>query len=181
MEYISRSGSSKLPKYLEKWKVDKLIKEAEKESRRDHLIIMLLFRTGVRVSELTNLRKKDVKENTIIVRGGKGDKDRSVPIEQELKTALGWHIENKYYNDLLFDMTRQNVNRILKKYGEEVKEIEEIYPHKLRHSYAVHCLNSGMNIRELQKLLGHSDISTTMIYLDLVDKDIEESFKKVDW
>jgi integrase/recombinase XerD len=166
---------------MAKWKVDKLIEEAEKESRRDHLIIMLLFRTGIRVSELTNLKKKDIKENTIMIRGGKGDKDRSVPIEQELKTALGWHTDRLNNNDLLFDMTRQNVNRICKKYAAEVEEIEEIYPHKLRHSFAVHCLKNGMNVRELQKLLGHSDISTTMIYLDIIDKDIEESFKKVNW
>jgi len=181
MGYNHKSSRKKLPKYMEKWKVDKLLKEAEKESKRDHLIIMLLFRTGIRVSELTNLRKRDIKETTLLVRGGKGDKDRSVPIEQELKTALSWYTDTMNNNELLFDMTRQNVSRILKKYAEDIEEIQKIYPHKLRHSFAINCLKNDMNVRELQKLLGHSDISTTMIYLDLIDKDIEESFKKVEW
>ena len=82
--------------------------------------------------------------------------------------------------DLLFPIGGRQIRNIIKQYTpDELKK--EIHPHTLRHSFAVHCLNSGMNVRALQKILGHSDLKTTAIYLDIVGKDIKDEFKKVIW
>ena len=181
MGYRSNSSSQKLPKYMEKWKVDKLLDKSKRENQRDHLMILTMWKTGVRVSELTAIRKKDIRDGMLIVRGGKGDKDRSIPLEDDLETGLLQRTSNMTYRDKIFDMTRQNVNRILKKYAEDIDEIDEIFPHMLRHSFAVHLLKEGADIVTLNKLLGHTDLNTTKVYLDLTREDVKEIFNKVEW
>lgn len=176
-----RSNSGKLPKYIGKCKVDKLLEEAKKESRRDHLLLLTLFRTGVRVSELINIRKKDIQDGVLMVREGKGKKDRAIPLEENLETLLGYRISDMTYYEKVFDMTRQNVDRIVKKYAERVADIPKISAHILRHSFAVHLLKQGADIVTLNKLLGHKDLNTTKVYLDLTREDVKEIFKKVEW
>jgi len=80
-------------------------------------------------------------------------------------------------DDMLFPLSTAQIRNIVHWYEGE----EKVKPHTFRHSFAVHCLKSGMNIRSLQKILGHSDLATTAVYLDLVGKDVLDDFKKVDW
>lgn len=177
MSYNKNKRPDKLPKYLEKVKVKKMVAHSDKKKKRDKLILNMLYQTGLRVSELIELKKKDIKENRLLVRSGKGGKDRYIPLKPILKRSLSWFVDELLGKDLIFNMTRQNVYRIVKKHGAVIEE--NVYPHKLRHTFAIMCLKGGMHIRELQILLGHSDVSTTMIYLDVLDRDIEKSFEKV--
>lgn len=172
-------NSNEIPKYIGKSKVEKLMKKADENDYRDHLIIKTLFHTGVRVSELTKLEKRDIKQDALIVRDGKGGKDRAVTIDQDIRSDLRGWARQKGKREKLFDMTRQNVYRIIKKYAREIGDIEiNISPHTLRHSYAVHCLKSGCRLTSVARWLGHSDINTTRIYLQLVGEDLKEDHAK---
>jgi len=177
-----QSQTKTLPKYLSREVIEQVIAKAKhdtgKHGRRNHLILLILWRTGLRGEELSNLRKKDIETDSLIVRGGKGGKDRMVPLDSELVNMLGIYCDAMKTEDHLFNVSVRQVRNIVYKYKIEGYDI---HPHTFRHSYAVYCLKSGMNLRTLQKILGHSGLNTTQIYLDLVGSDIKEEFGKVKW
>lgn len=181
---MKKQGSSwdKLPKYLKKKDIKKILENAKENRKRDYLMILTLYRTGLRVSELTSIRKQDLdlKEQLLTVRDGKGGKDRVVPIEDELANLIGFYTDDMTSKDKLFDISNRQVGRICKKYAPDHLE-ERVSPHKFRHSFGVHCVKEGMNLRTIQKILGHSDLSTTQVYLDLAGEDVKEDFDKVEW
>lgn len=158
--------------------IDNANHDTGKHGRRNHLIILTLFQTGLRVSELVNLRKKDIQEDNLIVRGGKGGRDRVIPIKNDLRNILLVFSDQMNAEDYLFKLTDRQVRNIIKKY--EISGYHA-HPHTLRHSFAVHCLRGGMNIRALQMILGHSSLGTTQIYLDLVGSDLKDEYKKINW
>ena len=162
--------------YLEKIKVDEMLERARADNRRNYLIISTLWKTRIRNLELTNLKKKDIKPDEITIRQGKGRKDRIVPIDASLFDLLNFYASNINLEDLLFPLSDMSIRNI-DKYEGAIKT----HPHSLRHSFAVHCLKQGMNIRSLQKILGHKDLNTTAEYLDLIAEDIKEDYKKVKW
>lgn len=178
---VSRKGmrkSKKLPKYLDKQKVDEMLQRASNDNKRNYLILLTLWRTGIRNSELINLKKRDIKTDELIVRQGKGHKDRIVPLDKHVSDLLQFHSGKMALDDRLFPLTSAQIRNIVHKYqpdGEIVK------PHNLRHSFAVYCLKQNVNLRSLQKILGHTDLTTTAVYLDLVAKDIKEDLLKVEW
>ena len=167
-----------LPKYLTKQKIE-LILDRARPNKRDYVLLLTLWRTGLRVSELTNLKKRDIdyEEHRIIVHQGKGNRDRWVPLAGYLGDLLSFHMSNMNLDDIIFPISSTQVRNITHKYQGE----ENLHPHTFRHSYAVHCLKNGVNIRVLQKLLGHEDLSTTAVYLDLVGVDIMKEFSKMEW
>jgi len=158
--------------------IDKARNEQKKHSQRNFIILMTLARTGMRVSDLVNLKKQDITRTNIIIRQGKGKKDRVVPLEKELSYLLGLFTDAMKPRDKVFTMSDRQVRNIVYKYAPEGMDV---HPHTLRHSFAVHCLKEGMNIRSLQKILGHSNLNTTAVYLDVVGADIQEDFGKVTW
>lgn len=135
------------------------------ENLRDRVVLELLYGSGLRVSELVNLRLSDIGRDVIKIEG-KGRKERFVPISSQAKSIINMYIEErkkiKPKSDHLIlnkkgkKMTRQGIWFVLKKYG--------FYPHLLRHSFATHLVKRGMNIRYVQIMLGHSNLSTTEIY-----------------
>lgn len=168
------------PKYLTEREVSLILHNAKSDSFRNYLIILTLWRTGVRASELISIRKNDIDfaNGTILIRKGKGNKDRIIPVENELGNLLGLYTDQISYRDIVYPLSRRQLNNIVKKYlPNEIKASV----HTFRHSFAVHCLKKGMNVRTLQKILGHSSLQTTQIYLDIISKDIKDDFKKVDW
>jgi len=167
-----------LPKYISKEEISNMMDKAKKDRYRNYIILLTLSRTGMRVSELVNLRKRDIVDNTIIVRQGKGKKDRVVPLESELENILGLYADAKSPRDKLFLLTDRQIRNIVGKYAPDGLNV---HPHTLRHSFAVHCLKQGMNIRSLQKILGHSSLTTTQVYLDVVGKDVADDFRGVTW
>jgi len=166
-----------LPKYLTKTKVDEILNKARERSTKDYLILVTMFRTGMRCSDLVNIIKRDVHVDEITVRLGKGKKDRVIPIDKGLYDLLMLHSASLNLEDKLFPVTESRIRQICNKY----KGHEGLHPHMLRHSYAVHCIKSGMNVRVLQKILGHNELSTTAVYLDLVADDLKEEHKKIMW
>lgn len=171
-----------LPKFISIEEISNMLSRAKNEGKkfsyRNYIILMTLSRTGMRASEIVKLRKRDITEKTIIVREGKGKKDRVIPLENELSGLLGLYTDRLTPKDFVFKMSSRQIRNIVYKYAS--KDLD-VHPHTLRHSFAVHCLKSGMNIRSLQKTLGHSSLNTTQVYLDVVGKDIVEDFGKVIW
>jgi len=168
----------KLPKYLEKTKIDDMLERSRNDNKRNYLILLTLWRTGIRNSELVNLKKRDIKDDELTIRQGKGHKDRIVPLANHLSDLLQYHMAKIPLNERIFPITTAQIRNIVHRYqpgGEVVK------PHTFRHSFAVHCLKQGMNLRSLQKILGHTDLATTAVYLDLVAKDIKEDYLKIEW
>jgi len=169
----------KLPKYLVKTKIDEMIELARNDNKRNYLILLTLWRTGIRNSELVNLRKRDIKfeEGRVIIHQGKGNKDRWIPLDKALADLLSYHTGDMSLDDHIFPLSTAQIRNIVHSYeGDEV-----VKPHSFRHSFAVYCLRNGMNVRVLQKVLGHRDLATTAIYLDLIGEDIMNDFKKVVW
>jgi len=176
------STPKKLPKFVSKEVIEQMLDNArhdkDKHSTRNHLIMLFLWHTGVRGAECIKLRKRDVLSDSIMVRGGKGGKDRTVPIDPELSGLLRMYTDTMKADDTVFPITSRQLRNIIYKYRVSGYDI---HPHTFRHSFAVYCLNQGMNIKALQRILGHGGLNTTSIYLDLVGSDIKESYAKVDW
>jgi len=168
----------KLPKYISKEEITSMLDKAKKDRYRNFILLLTLWRTGLRVSELVNLRKCDIQDDAIFVKQGKFKKDRIIPLESELSNLLGLYVDRLHHKDKLFPLTDRQIRNITYKYS---PDYFNVHPHTFRHSFAVHCLKNGMNLRSLQKILGHTSLATTQVYLDIVGKDIKEDFGKVEW
>ena len=145
---------------------------------RDHALVELLYATGVRVSELINLKLSQTNLNQGVLRiVGKGDRERLIPLGDEAQDWLKEFIDGprveillERQSEYLFPtrrgdrMTRQAFWHIIKRYAARAAVPKELSPHTLRHAFATHLLNHGADLRLVQMLLGHSDLSTTQIY-----------------
>lgn len=193
----SPKAKKTLPKTLSRRAVERLL-EAPEDNRsassakrlRDKAMLELLYATGMRVSELVNLNVDDVTLAGASVRClGKGGKERVLPLHREAVEALEDYLEEgrpHYAKDpeeeALFlnprgsRLTRQGLWLIIKGYVEETGIDEEVTPHTLRHSFAKHLLDGGAGLRELQHLLGHSNISTTQVYAEVSSDRLRETY-----
>ncbi|MCL6613456.1 MAG: site-specific tyrosine recombinase XerD [Firmicutes bacterium] len=191
----SPKPAQKLPRVLTVEEVDLLLGQpriSEPAGLRDKAMLELLYATGIRVSELVSLDLEHVNiENGFIRCFGKGAKERIVPLGdvavRYLKEylALGRSKLKKLDNaDALFlnqygrRLTRQGFWKILKKYARKAKIKMEITPHTLRHSFATHLLENGADLRSVQEMLGHADISTTQIYTHLTRRKLKEVYDR---
>ena len=144
------------------------------------LILKTLYGCGLRVSEVVNLEKKDLdfNENLIHIKLGKGKKDRFVKIPESIKDDLDNYckLDN---SPALFPsqrggkLTTATIQAIVETSAKKAGIKKEVYPHLLRHSFATHLLESGVDLRIIQKLLGHSDIKTTQIYTQVSQQSIK--------
>ncbi len=184
-----------LPEYLTVEEVEKLLELPDVSKRgglRDKSIIELMYSTGIRVSELVNLKVDKVNlDMDFITVSGKGNKERIVPFGDEAKRWLEKYLKEgrekflkRRVSPYLYlsargdKLTRQYIWKMLKKYGRMIGIGDKIKPHILRHSFATHLLEKGANLRLVQVLLGHSQISTTEIYTFISRKRIKEIYKK---
>ena len=163
-----------------------VLKEDNLVNLRDKVMIITMYSAGLRISELINLTKKQVNfEERIITLIGKGSKERSVPINNYCLNYLKKYLFeiNKVYSlaksKYLFlnkktnqPITRQYFFMKLKEYAKEASIEKEISPHSLRHSFATHLLENGADLRVVQDLLGHTNVSTTQIYTHVSTKKI---------
>lgn len=157
---------------------------------RDKAMLELLYATGIRVSELINLKLSDVNLSLDYIQCRDGNKDRVIPFTKETKIALEDYIntarvalctENQEYlftNCQGSPMTRQGFWKIIKFYSGKAGIKKDITPHTIRHSFAMHLVNNGADLRAVQEMLGHSDISTTRIYTKVSDETVIESYNK---
>ena len=157
--------------------------QSSKLDLRNCVIFALFFKTGIRVSELIKIKIMDINNNDdYILISGKGDKERVVPMSDNLKNLINNYVdrENLTPVDYLFKsrnktkhLTREMVGKIVKKITSQFSLQSGVSPHKLRHAFAKHLLDKGLDIREIQELLGHADISTTSIYTKIDGKEKE--------
>jgi integrase/recombinase XerD len=186
----------KLPKVLSTEEVEALLGVPDLRTpfgKRDKAMLELLYATGIRVSELVNLNLEDVHLTMGFVRCfGKGSKERIVPIgrmaaeavEAYLTKARPSLIKNKKDETALFvnhhgrRLTRQGFWKILKKLALEAKVEKELTPHTLRHSFATHLLENGADLRAVQEMLGHADISTTQIYTHVTKTRLKDVYNQ---
>ncbi len=185
----------KLPRVLTVEEVDKLLEGPLSDGKvglRDKAMLELLYASGIRVSELVGLNLKDFNPEVGFLRClGKGMKERIVPVGSVAVLNVKDYIEkcrNKLVKDVnenaLFvnqhgrRLTRQGFWKILKKYAVKANISGEITPHTLRHSFATHLLENGADLRSVQEMLGHSDISTTQIYTRITRQKIREIYDK---
>jgi integrase/recombinase XerD len=183
-----------LPKFLTEKEVERLIAQPEKKSShsiRDKAMLEFLYATGLRVSELTNLKLKNLNlEQGFVLCRGKGGKERIVPIGHSAQSVLKKYLREsrprlaKKEDDSLFltnrggAFTRQGFWKMLKKYGIQAGLEKKISPHVLRHSFATHLLERGADLRSVQLMLGHSQITTTQIYTHVSRKHLQKVYEK---
>ena len=147
-----------------------------KLKERDALIVLMLAFTGVRRSELLNLRPSDIVGGFIRIRGGKGDKNRVIPVADDLTTPLACYVKNEHINPRtrFFSVHARQLYNIVKKYA-LAAGVDDLSPHGLRHYFATTLVERGAQVRAVQELLGHSNISTTAIYLDLIPSHLKST------
>lgn len=179
-----------LPDTLSEQQVEKLLAAPNidtLEGFRDKVMLEVLYATGLRVSELVNLKIDQVNMRQGLVRvTGKGNKERLVPLGEEALDWLGRYQNTRKgllkgcIGDALFPtrrgsaMTRQAFWYLLKRYAKQANIKGHLSPHTLRHAFASHLLNHGADLRVVQLLLGHSDLSTTQIYTHVAKERLKE-------
>ena len=187
-EFIERPKLRKsLPKTLSMEDVDKLLDIELKTvfDYRNKAMLELMYGTGLRVSELVNLTVNDLDFNNCLIRVmGKGSKEREIPLGEYSIYYLGLYLEKResmlknrscdklFLNNHGLGMTRQGFFKNLKELLRSKGLNEDVSPHTLRHSFATHLLNRGADLRSIQEMLGHSDISTTKIYTHVSDEKV---------
>lgn len=184
----------KIPEILSLEKVELLLEQPkgdEEKEIRDKAMLELLYATGIRVSELISLKVRDVNLQLEYIRCGNVRKSRIIPIGVQAKFSLQRYIEKARANmilrpdeDILFvncngrPMTRQDFWKIIKSYAKKAGIDQDITPHMLRHSFAAHLIENGADLRSVQEMLGHSDISTTQIYTKLANQKLKNVYAK---
>lgn len=182
----------RLPKYLNFEEIEKLLNAFDNNNYlglRNSLILELLYSTGIRVSEITNIRLKDISlSNKTIIIDGKGNKQRIVYFGSICLKLLKKYIDSSYpilnknnSDYLLLSKTGKKINeREIRKVVDDASSIAgikiKISPHVLRHTFATHMLTSGADLRSVQELLGHENLSTTQVYTHLTNEKIRNVY-----
>jgi len=193
----SPSVGKALPKPIPIDQVRLLLEQPAKfstaEAKRDRAMLELLYASGLRISELVALNLGDVKtDGEYFVRCfGKGRKERLVPIYEQIAMTVKQYIEEDRpklshgkKTDALFlnargeRLTRQGFWQKLKEYAKSAELSDKISPHTLRHSFATHMLSGGADLRSVQELLGHANVSTTQVYTHLTTEHVRRSYDK---
>lgn len=192
-EVSSLKKTKKLPKYLSISEVNKLLNIPlnSEFDYRNKAMLELMYATGLRVSELVSIEYSNIDfENSIIRINGKGKKERIIPLGEVasyyLKVYLSDYrsklLKRNTYNQVFLNnhgkpITRQGFNYILENIRELTGIEKEITPHVLRHSFATHLLEGGADIRSIQEMLGHENISTTNIYTEVVNDVLRSNYE----
>ncbi|HHY71700.1 MAG TPA: site-specific tyrosine recombinase XerD [Bacillus bacterium] len=185
----------RLPKILSQAEVESLLNTPQEDNEygiRDKAMLELLYATGIRVSELVSLNVADVHVTMGFVRcKGKREKERIIPLGKIAVDALSLYVESarkkllrkNEHEDALFlnhhgqRLSRQGFWKILKNIAKEANIKAEITPHTLRHSFAAHLLENGADLRAVQEMLGHADITTTQIYAQVSKARLTDIYK----
>jgi integrase/recombinase XerD len=184
-----------LPQTLSEMEVETLIQQPKTESSRglrDAAMLEVLYATGLRVSELISLTLDQLELEAHLIRTmGKGSKERLVPIGKAASRCLREYLEKGrppllkkpmapwvFLNNRGGRLSRQGFWKILRQYGRQAGILKKISPHTLRHTFATHLLEGGADLRSIQTMLGHADISTTKIYTLVTHEHLREVYRR---
>ncbi|MDF9866864.1 integrase/recombinase XerD [Bacilli bacterium PM5-3] len=187
--------TKKVPEYLDSNEIVNFLETFDEKTnldKRNKVMVFLMYYTGTRVSELININVSQLFLNDKYLKiVGKGNKERIIPLNDAIVEVLENYllqtrrdILDLNYSDYLFvnakgdPITRQGFFKIVKKHCLKANITKNVSPHTLRHSFATHLLNNGVDLRSVQVLLGHSDISTTQIYTHVNSDYIKKSYKE---
>ena len=186
--------TQKLPQILTSKEVELLLEQPEctdLKGYRDKAMLELLYATGIRVSELISLNLSDLNLSAGVVRCVSHDKERFIPLYPAAIRALSEYLEfvrpqmiaredeqSLFVNVSGERMSRQGFWKIIKSYQVKAHIDKDITPHTLRHSFAAHLLENGADLRSIQEMLGHADISSTQIYSQLMKKQLKDVYNK---
>ena len=184
----------KYPEILTSKEVERFLEQpqcVDDKGIRDHAMLELLYATGIRVSELISLNLSDLNLAAGFIRCSSRGKERIIPLYHTAVKALTDYVRN-VRPELIADreeqalfvnmngerMSRQGFWKIIKYYQEKAGIEKDITPHTLRHSFAVHLLENGADLRSIQEMLGHADISSTQIYTHVVKRQLKDVYQK---
>ena len=184
----------KEPLILTEKEIERLLEQpdlSELKGQRDKTMLEILYATGIRVTELISLRLEDVNLTNGYIRVKKKNSERHIPLGNLALKCLKEYInkvrpllirteEEKtlFINTNGQKMTRQGYWKILKQYKEQAKIDKDITPHTIRHSFAVHMLQNGAEIKTVQELLGHTDVASTMMYTQMANMNLKDDYFK---
>ena len=191
---VGEKTEKKLPQILTSKEVELLLEQPEctdAKGYRDRAMLELLYATGIRVTELISLNVSDVSLAVGVIRCRKKDKERVIPLYPKAVKALAEYMEfirpqmiatpdeqSLFVNVNGERMTRQGFWKIVKTYQAKAHIEKDITPHTLRHSFAAHLLENGADLRSIQEMLGHLDLSSTQIYAHIVKKQLKDVYNK---
>ena len=191
---VAMKVERKYPEILTNREVELFLEQpkcVDEKGFRDHAMLELLYATGIRVSELIGLNVNDVNLSAGFIRCQSKGKERIVPLYPAAVKALEDYVKDirprivaDEEEQALFvnmngeRMSRQGFWKIIKYYQEKAEISKDITPHTLRHSFAVHLLENGADLRSIQEMLGHADISSTQIYTHVVKKHLKDVYQK---
>lgn len=174
--------------------VERLLSEPDTKTlkgQRDKAMLEVLYATGMRVTELISLNISDVNINSGYIKVKKGNKDRMIPLSTTCVKYLREYIVSVrpllikseseislFINASGQKMTRQGFWKILKQYKDQAKIDKELTPHTIRHSFAVHMLQNGAEIKAVQEILGHTDVASTIMYTHVADMTLRDEYLK---
>lgn len=184
----------KPPEILSREEADALLSQPvtdKPKGSRDKAMLEFLYATGMRVTELISVKLSHVNMNLGYVKCMEGDKERVIPFGTHAKTALEGYLDGNREallkgneSEYLFvncsgtPMSRQGFWKLLKSYAHKAGISKDITPHTLRHSFAAHMVENGADLKAVQEMLGHSDISTTQIYMEMNVKRVRKVYEK---
>jgi integrase/recombinase XerD len=151
-----------------------------RDYQKRELVMRFIFFTGLRLNEMTNLKREniDLEKRTILIKDTKGKKDRMVKFPSQLVKDLKNFFTAELERDNAFNVTKSFIQYTTEVINKELKFHKYVTCHTLRHSFAKHCLKQGMSIEKVQKLLGHADLITTLIYASPTEEEVLEDYDK---
>ena len=189
MKVVAPKSKKRLPVFIEEDQIASLLNEVQFEEgfvgQRNKLIIELFYVTGIRLSELINIKISDVDFNNQSIKVlGKRNKERIIPLSSTTINSLNNFIENNQKNDFLFTnlegdkLYNKLVYRLVNKYIGEISSVNKKSPHILRHTFATHMLNNGADINAIKELLGHANLSATQVYTHNTIEKLKTVYKQ---
>jgi integrase/recombinase XerD len=193
LELESPKAEKKMPAVLTLQEVEHLISKPDTRTsigKRDKAMIELLYATGIRVTELISLNLSDINTTMGYIRCKGASKSRVIPLGSMASKAVDLYLKEgrnqliNEDNEALFvnyygkRITRQGFWKVVKRYSEEAGIDKNIAPHTLRHSFALHLVQNGADLKAVQEMMGHSDVTTTQIYLEMSNSKIKDVYEK---
>ncbi|MGH9946732.1 MAG: site-specific tyrosine recombinase XerD [Pyrinomonadaceae bacterium] len=191
-DLVAPQKGSYLPKFLNQTEIEMLLSQPDVSTEtglRDRAVLELMYSSGLRVSEAVSLQIRDIDIDAgILTCTGKGNKTRRIPVGT---SAIEWvksylavrrkkeniEIQNLFVSPAGKPLNRQLIHSFIKAYGKRCG-LDDVSPHTLRHSFATHLVQNSADIRSVQQMLGHADISTTQIYTHITDAHLRSSYEK---